>query len=152
MIRFVYGQDEEIREFVAKQAGVPRGLWPNSKAIGIVNDRGQFLAGVVYHHWSPDAGTIVMSGAATHPSWLNRTVLQRVFDFPFRECGCQMVLVQLRANDERLQGQLAAIGFGFDRIRRLYGRTEDGVIATMTDDDWAASRFNRGFDKLEEAA
>ena len=131
---------------------MPRGCWPNSKAIGIVDERNDFLAGVVYHHWSPEAGTIVMSGASKTARWLTRPVLQRIFDYPFVECGCQMVIMQVSARDLRLQRQLAVIGFGFDRIRRLYGRDHDGIIATLTDEDWRASSFNRNAVELEEAA
>lgn len=131
---------------------MPRGIWPNSKAIGVVNEHGELQAGVVYHHWSPEAGTIVMSGASAHSRWLTRTVLKRIFDYPFVELGCQMVIMQVSARDMRLQYQLSRIGFGFDRIRRLYGREQDGIIATLTVEDWNECQFNRTPRELEEAA
>ena len=101
---------------------------------------------------SSSSSPIVMSGAAMHPHWLNRSVLQRLLDFPFIECRCQMLIIQLRDSDERMKRQLAVIGFAFSRIARLYGRNDDGIVATFTDDDWAACRFNRGRIALEEAA
>jgi hypothetical protein len=151
MIRFVYGKDEEVGDFVARLTGMPRGVWPGSKAIGVVNGD-DLLAGVVYHHWSPEAGTIVMSGASTTPRWLTRLVLKRIFDYPFVECGCQMVIMQVQASDVRLLSQLAVIGFNRTTIARLYGRGKDGIIATLTAETWHECRFNRNAVELEEAA
>lgn len=153
-MRFVYGRDDEVREFVAKQSGLARPPWQASKTIGLISGSNQLIAGLVYHHWNPEAGTIVLSGAATSARWLNRTVLQRVFDYPFSECGCQMLIAQPRADDLRLLRQLAVVGFSFIKVPRLYGRDHDGVIAMLTDDDWMVSPFNRkrrGIE-LEEAA
>jgi hypothetical protein len=63
-----------------------------------------------------------------------------------------MVIMQISARDLRLQRQLAVIGFAFVKVGRLYGRGQDGIIATLTAEDWQMSAFNRNEDKLEEAA
>ena len=151
MIRFVYGKDDEVGDFVARLTGMPRGVVAGGKAIGVVKGD-ELIGGVVYHHWSPEAGTIVMSGASASARWLTRPVLKRIFDYPFVECGCQMVVMQVAESDFRLQRQLAVIGFAFVKIARLYGRGKDGVIATLTAEDWHESRFNRRIVELEEAA
>jgi len=62
------------------------------------------------------------------------------------------VVMQVAESDFRLQRQLAVIGFAFVEIARLYGRGKDGVIATLTAEDWHESRFNRRIVELEEAA
>jgi hypothetical protein len=154
MIRFIYGDDDAIRDFIAQREGLPRGLFAEGKGIGIVNERNEFLAGFFYHHWNPEAGTIVMSGTALSTRWMSRSVLKRLFDYPFYECKCQMLMIQLRASDERMKRQLAVGGFGFTTIARLYGRGEDGIIATMYEEDWRASKFNKTARTalLEEAA
>ena len=152
MIRFVYDNSDEIIAFVAREVGMAMKAWPGSRTIGVMNDQGHFLGGLIYHHWDPKAGTIVMSGASASKRWLTRAVVQRMFDYPFKECGCQLLLVQLSKKDWSLQRQLGALGFKFYELPRLFGRDHDGVIATLTDDAWAASPFNRGEDVQEEAA
>ena len=154
MIQFLYGRDAEIAEFVAGRVPVSGSdFGKNFKAIGVIKN-GVFVAGAVYHHWNREHETIAMSLAATNPRWMTRFALHRILDFPFNECGCQMLLAQVLASDFRTQHQLARAGFGFDKIRRIYGRHQDGIIATLTDDDWRASRFNRppAEAKIEEAA
>jgi RimJ/RimL family protein N-acetyltransferase len=155
MIRFVYDHDAEIGAFVAsRMPNMSRGFGSAIKTIGVINERNEFLLGAVYHQWTPEAETIGMSMAATTPRWASRQVLHRILDFPFNECGCQMLLAQVRSSDFRTQRQLAAAGFAFVTISRLYGRDQDGIIASLTDDDWRVSKFNRPpvEPKLEEAA
>ena len=154
MIQFVYEQDETISTLVARMIpGMKRGFGA-CKTIGVLDEHDRFLAGIVFHGWTPENGTIVVSGAAFNPRWMSRGVLARIGQFAFEECGCQMVLMQIPADNERLLRQLAVIGFSFVNVPRFFGHGRDGVIATLTDDDWQASRFNRKYasTKLEEAA
>lgn len=155
MIQFVYGKDKEIAAWVLQRISATDGdFGPGIKAIGMIDEQGRFLAGVVYHHWDPAAGTISMAAAAVSSRWLSRRVLQRVFDYPFDECGCQMLMIRLPDDREQLLHQLAVGGFAFTRIPRLYGRDKDGIVATLTDDDWRKCPFNKSTKQefVEEAA
>jgi RimJ/RimL family protein N-acetyltransferase len=120
-----------------------RGFPSNSKAIGIIDEEGKLIAGLVYTNWNPDAGTIEISGAAINPRWLSRETLRRMFGYPFNEVHCQMVVMRVLATNERLLRQLAAYGFNFVEVKRLFGREHDGVICTLTAEDWAANKFNK---------
>jgi len=72
-------------------------------------------------------------------------------DFAFKHCGCQMVIMRVRAEDERLQAQLARFGCSFVRVPRLYGRDSDGVMCLLTDDVYAEHPAVRR-DEIREAA
>jgi len=37
---------------------------------------------------------------------------------------------------------LEAVGFDLHYIKRLGGRDRDGVVCTLTDDQWQASKYN----------
>jgi hypothetical protein len=65
--------------------------------------------------------------------------------YPFHQCRCQMVVMTIPKEDERLQRQLAVYGFRFILFPRMFGRDRDGVVCRLTDDAWAANRFNRRF-------
>ena len=141
---YVYGYDGVVSAFVARL--IPhcaRGFGFNIKTIGIV-DEGDLVAGIVYHNWEPEAGIIEISAAALpHEPWLSRETLKRMFQYPFLECKCQMVVQRIQADDERQQFMMARFGYTLVKVPRMYGRGRDGVIGLLTDDAWAANKFNR---------
>ena len=140
-MRLLYAYSETVADFVCKIIALPRGFG-NCKAIGVIDDDGRLVAGMVYHNWSPETGVIEMSGASTTPKWLTRPVLQAVFAYPF-EIDCQMVVMRVSEHDKRLRRQLTSYGFKPHEIPRLRGREESEIIFTLTDDDWKAGKFMR---------
>jgi RimJ/RimL family protein N-acetyltransferase len=143
-LRYVYDRDADVARFVASLIPHvdPRGFPDNVRGLGVVDADGRAVAGIVYYNWNMAAGTIEMAAAARPGAfWFSRETIQRAFAFVFPTC--QMVKMQVLADNEILLAQLAKFGFAFVPVRRLYGRDRDGVIATYTDDDWAASRYNR---------
>jgi len=145
-LRYLYGYDTLVSQFVASL--IPhcrRGFAPTAKTIGVVDEGDKLIAGVVFHNYDPEAEMIEISGAATTPRWLSRGMVARMHQYPFHQCGCQMVAMRIPADNERLLRQLAVYDYGFVLVPRLFGRDRDGVVATLTDDDWAANRFNKRF-------
>jgi RimJ/RimL family protein N-acetyltransferase len=138
----LYGHDEAVADFVSQlMFGDDRGFG-NSRAIGSVDSDGKLIGGVVYHNYQPEAGTIELSAAATTPRWLNKLVLDGIFSYPFA-INCQMALMRVSARNTRLHRQFDALGLRRHPIPRLYGRDEDGIIFTLSDNDWAAWKFRR---------
>ena len=159
MLDYVYGHDEVVAQCVAQL--IPhcrRGFGSNAKAIGVIDEDGKLIAGLVYHNYDPEAGIIEVSGASTTARWLTRGTIARFYQYPFLQCGCQMVIQRTPADDTRLLRQLAAYDYSFIKIPRLFGRDRDGVVCCLTYEDWAGNRFNRRFGhhlvdaNLEEAA
>src|SRR5690606_21608605 len=112
----VYGHDAIVAEWVAKAMGDPafeRGFG-NCTAIG-VEEGGRLIGGVVYHDWSPEAGVVEMSAAATSKRWLSRRVLHAIFSYPFDQLGVQMVLMRTAVSNSQSNGR------GISRIARAYG-------------------------------
>lgn len=167
MLGYMYDHDEIVAQFTAQL--IPhcqRGFGPNIKTIGVVkgdrfSSQGQWqlIAGIVYHNYDPEAGIIEISGAALPgKAWLSRETLRRIFQYPFLQCGCQMVVQRTPADDERLLGVLARYGYTFIPFPRLFGRERDGVICHLTREAWEANKFNQRLrhhiagNPLEEAA
>jgi RimJ/RimL family protein N-acetyltransferase len=145
-LRYLYGHNEAVAHFVAQL--IPRcrerGFPPTARGIGVLDEEGVLIAGIVYHNWEPEAEIIEISGAALPgKQWLSRETIRRMYQYPFHQLGCQMVFQRNSANDERLLGMLACYGYALIRIPRMLGRDHDGVIATLTVEDWAGNRFNR---------
>jgi hypothetical protein len=144
MLSYVYNPEAAIANFVAEL--VPhchRGFGSNIRTIGVV-DHGQLIAGLVYHNYDPEAGIIEISGAALPGRlWLTRRTLAVMYEFPFELCDCQMVVQRTPADAITLLGILAAYGYTLVTIKRLFGRERDGVVCTLTREDWLANKFNR---------
>jgi hypothetical protein len=160
MLRYVYGQDQIVGDFVAKLIPHLRvtSFGGHYVTIGVINEDGFLIGGLVYHNYDPEAGIIELSGAAVDPHWLMRGTIARMYQYPFVQCGCQMLVQRTPIENERLLRQLAVYDYTFIRVPRMFGRGKDGVLCLLTAEDWAANRFNKRFKhhligaELEEAA
>jgi RimJ/RimL family protein N-acetyltransferase len=145
MLDYVYGHDQTVAEFVASL--IPhchRGFGTACKAIGVIDGNGVLIAGFVYHNWDPDSEVIEMSGAALPGRyWLTRETLARMYQYPFHQCGCQMVVMRVLADNDRLLRILAAYNYTFYKVHRMWGRDTDGVLCTLTREAWDDNKFNR---------
>lgn len=165
MLKYAYGYDEIVADFVAQL--IPhchRGFPLQAKCIGILDTEiagGSMIAGLVYHNYDPEAGLIEISGAALPgcAHWLSRETIKRMYQYPFLQVGVQMIVQRTPADDERLLRQLAVYDYTFIKVPRMFGRERDGVLCLLTYEDWCANRFNKRFkhhipdaEPLEEAA
>ena len=158
MLEYAYGYNDVVAPFVAQLIPHCRsGFGPNVMTLGVIRD-GLLIAGLVYHNWDPDAGTIEISGAALPDAeWLSRETIRHMYQYPFLYLDCQMVAQRTPADDERLLGMLARYGYTFIPFPRLFGRERDGVICHLTREAWESNKFNRRLkhhlvQQLEEAA
>ena len=84
-----------------------------------------------------------MSGAAIPgTNWFSRRTIQIMHDYPFYQCDCQMVIMTTMADNQIVLRILAALGYTFHHIARLGGRDHDGVVATLTVEEWEESPYN----------
>jgi RimJ/RimL family protein N-acetyltransferase len=144
MHQYVYGHDEIVANFVASLIPECRERgFGKCRAIGIADAEGKLLGGLVYRNWCPELGTIEISGAAIPgTNWLSRRTVQIMYDYPFYQVGCQMVIKTTMADNEIVLRIMAAVGFTLHHIKRLGGRDRDGVVGTLTVEDWEQSRYN----------
>ena len=144
MLRYVFGHDEAVATFVTQliphNAGRDMG---RVKTIGVIDEDGRLIAGIVYGNWDPRAGVIEIAAAAISPRWLTRRTIELMYRYAFEAAGCQMVVQRTPADNERLLRQLAVGGYNFYLVPRLLGRNRDCVIATLTKEAWEQSRFIR---------
>jgi len=63
------------------------------------------------------------------------------------------VVMRVPADNEYLLGILARYGYVFHRIARLFGSDRDGVVCTLTYEDWIDNKFNKPrVEQMKEAA
>jgi RimJ/RimL family protein N-acetyltransferase len=150
-LRYVHEQDHPVARFVA--ALIPHVGWrgfSNYRAIGVIDDRGELIAGLVYTNWNPMAGTIELSAAAQPGrNWLTRATVRLAFDYAFEKHGCQMVIMRVRADNVSLLARLSDFGFSMSFVHRLYGRDTGGMVCTFTAEQWAQHPINRKVSRKE---
>lgn len=158
-LRYVYDQPEIVAQAVAKMIPHMYGQqFGKCKAIGVIDEQGRMIAGIVYHAWSVGAGVIDISVAALpKTSWFSRETVWRMYAYPFIDAGVQMVSHIVPADHLHTQRQLAVLGCELVRMRRILGRDRDGVVATLTREEWEDSKLHqrcaRGRElAMEEAA
>lgn len=147
----IWGAEQLVGPWVAARIeGCERGFGePGYKFKALaVSDGKDLVAGMVYHNWHPEAGVIEISGAASTARWLTRPVLWAMFSYPFDGIGAQMVVMNVSPENEMFNGRglkrlLKAYGFKEHLIPRLKGREKDGILFTLTDDDWRANGFHK---------
>jgi len=62
-------------------------------AIGVIGNKGQLLAGVVYHDYQEDYRTIQISMAADSPIWASKGNIRGLLHYPFRQLDCFKVWI-----------------------------------------------------------
>lgn len=143
-MKLVLGCDEAVARFVADMIPViaVHGFGSDCTAIGVEHD-GSLAGGFVFNHWSPEAGTIEISYAGVDRRWLTRPVLFGAFSYVFDGIGCQMAIA--RTPLSLAHGIRIARAYGFKQIAipRLFGRYEDGIISTLTAEDWRSNGFHK---------
>lgn len=140
-MKLLYGHTQEVERFVASLVpNCPEGFG-NCQAVGVIDNDDKLVAGWVWHDWNPAAEIMEFSGASTTPLWMTRKILHQLFHYAFELVGCQMIVTRNSETNTRLHRQLKR--FGFDRIDipRLFGRSENGVVWTLTEEQWKAGGF-----------
>lgn len=101
------------------------------------------LAVVVFHNWNPESAVIEMSAVSESKRWLSRPVLYAMHDYAFNQAGAQMTVLRVAENNMTMRRIAKAYDYTETLIPRLRGRNEAEAILTLTDDDWARSRFHK---------
>ena len=137
-MKLVWGAD--IVPFVVAMCGLARDFG-ECRTAGVFDKNDQLAAGLVFHEWNPDGGTMELSAAACNPAWTQRDVLREAFGYVFSHC--QMAVARTSVENRPVRRLWKAFGASEFVIPRLLGRHADGVIYTLTDDAWNSSKFMR---------
>jgi len=136
-------ENKAIGEFVSMGIFGTNDGFEKYSTVAIV-DNGKLIAGVVYHNYHPKEGVIELSAFSISKKWLTKNTIYGILNEPFASLGCQMLI--FRASEENTAMVKINRGLGLSEILlpRMRGKNENELLFTMTDDAWAASKFNLG--------
>lgn len=81
-------------------------------AFGVSLDR-KPVAGIVYHMFRrlSRGNTVMVSICATDPRWCSRSVLKKLFSYPFNELGCTSMTAMIAEGNSRSIRLCKGLGF-----------------------------------------
>lgn len=123
-------------------------IWDNPDRLAdyctmAVSENDRLIAGVAYHNWQPDTGVIELTSASLDKRWLTKPVVNAMFELPFNLLGCQLVVLRVSETNENMIHIARSFGFGEHFIPRLSGRDKGEFVFTLSDDQWASSKFRK---------
>lgn len=129
----VYGHDSEVCEWV--RARVPDATeydFSRAAAIGVASgDR--LIAGIVFHDYKQQFGTIELSMASESPMWARRENIAAMLAYPFVQLGCYKVYTCTRIENKRAIDVNLHIGFTREAVlAHQFGKNRHCVICRMT--------------------
>lgn len=132
-MRVLCGHDADVAEWVAHRIPHVNGIgFGACKAIGVVSQQGQLMAGVVFHDYQPTCGTIQLSCAAETPRWASRNIVREILAYPFVQVGLNKIWTATPHENERAIKFNKGIGFRPEAtLRHQFGPKRHAVICSM---------------------
>lgn len=128
---------------------VEQGLWGGKRsfedgamAIGFATEGAGLVAGVVYHDYDPEKGSVEMSAYSSTRRWLNRRLLSTIFAYPFEQIGCRITIARMSEQNAQSTGVWERLGAEMVRLPEVWGEGIACIVAVLTKDNWQESRFN----------
>ena len=111
-MKLVYGLDKEVAGWVSNRISYMAGRdFGPSVAIGVISEDDKTLAGIVFHDYHPEFGTIQVSLAATSPRWATKRLICSILFYPFIQLGCNIVWSAIAHDNARAIRFNKGIGF-----------------------------------------
>lgn len=111
-------------------------------AIGVVDEAGNLLAGVVLHDYHPDWGAVSMSHAALTPKWLTKRIISGIMSVPFVQYGVGRVTATTPRKATSACQFLRKFGFRQEGVIRRGLGNDDALVWGLLSEEWDRSRFN----------
>lgn len=137
-MKVLYGDDVNVAKWVA--ARIPHVTeFGVCSALGVVNDKNQPVAGIVFHDYQPTCGTIQISMAADTPKWATRAIIKELLSYPFKQLKVRKVWTATPLKNSRAIRFNKGIGFKQEAVLSHQFGNDHAVICRM---------FNKQFDQL----
>lgn len=144
-----------MREWVGSRLPFvgPEGFNYTSQGWAVVSEKdGAVLAGVVYHDYYPDYGTVQVSLAAATPRWATRRTIGQLLAIPFERFGCHKIWSSILFSNRRALRFNLGIGFTREALLADYfGMDNHAIVTSLTKQAWA-ERYCHGQESTRAAA
>lgn len=149
-MRLLFDHDRTVADFVARL--IPHmavrvndfgfgEVFGVGAAIGVLNDRQNLVAGVVFHNYDPYVHSIEVSCAATSKVWAETDIVRAILRYPFVQLGCQRCTAVTPRKATSPRRFLESLGFKREgSVRRGFG-DDNAIVYGLLREEWAQSRY-----------
>ena len=131
----LYGHSEKVAEWVKDRIPQVETFGPCS-AIGVMSE-GRLIAGVVYHDYRAQFGTIQLSMAADSPMWARKDLIGALLAYPFGQLECYKCRLIIPADNALSIRNNEHIGFKREAIlAHEFGKGRHAHIYRMIKPDF----------------
>lgn len=137
----IFGHDEKLSEWVAKQIPHMTSGFGPCKAIGVGDiDRGRLFAAVVYHNYIVQKSgykTCEVSIASATPRWAVRGIIRALLSVAFEQYGVGKVYSLMSHDNDKAIRFNKGIGFRQDAtLRHHFGPGKHAMVTSMLDKEY----------------
>lgn len=111
--------------------------------IGVLDDAGAMIAGVVFHGYDPFVKAMEVSCAASTPRWGNRETFRTILRYAWDTADCQRITACTPRTATSSRRFLEGLGFRREgSVRRGFGDV-NAIIYGLLREEWQEGRFCR---------
>lgn len=149
-MNLIFGRDAEVAHWVAERipylaVRIPyfqKGMMLGPcAAIGVANEFGEPLAGVIYHAHDPFVRGMEVSCASTGARWANREVFRALLRYPFEQCNIRRLGAATPKRSTSPRRFLEGLGFRREGSLRYAFGDDSAILYGLLAEEWAAGRF-----------
>lgn len=129
--RLVVDQPERFIQFVASMTG--SAAWSHAYGMGMVDDDGQIVCGVVLEDYNGACACIHVAGIGKH--WLNRTFLHAVFDYAFNQLKLKRLTGLVAQGNDAAYNFDIHLGFKVESVLKNAHPNGDIYLLVMRPED-----------------
>lgn len=139
----IYSHDDVIAAWVlARIPHAADGGFGQCKTIGVIDQSGALIAGVVYHDWSQKFRTMAASIAASTPRFATPETIRAFLRYPFVGANVFKLWMFTPLDSERTLRFVKGLGFKQEAVLRHHvGEGRHAVVCSMTVREWERSRW-----------
>lgn len=131
-MRLVLGHDKQVAKWVAKRIPFSNaGFGDTPIGIGVVDQDGYEMAGVVFHDYHPEFATMAVSIAAATPRWATRRLIAKILTYPFEQSNVNKLWSAVSLSNERSLRFAYGIGFVKEATLANHFGKDHAVILRM---------------------
>lgn len=109
----------------------------NATCVGIVDNDGREMAGIVFHDYQPQFKTLAFSLAADTPRWVTRRLIGRILSYPFDELGIMKLWTATPSSNDRALRLAKGLGFTKEATLAHHFGKDHAIINRMMAKDYA---------------
>jgi len=103
------------------------------QGIGVLDDRGQLMCGVVYNDYRPEYGTMQLSIASSNPMWARKETIIQLLAYPFIDLKIYKCWITIASDNLKSLALTKHIGFKQEAIlRHQYGKDRHAHFMKMS--------------------